>query len=598
MRITRLWAALAAVALGLAACANGGGEGRQADPANLKINGDYVVPPTAHGNPFTAGYIGGGLEPYLQDSLFAFTPYGDTQFKPHLASDYEIDGSTITVTLKDDILWDDGSPITAEDVVTSYQMWAGKKQIWEYLDSIEAESENSIEFEFKVTSDLMMNLLRDVPIAATHEDYGEWADQYRQLLSEGRTWHPETGTFWFSEEANAEMSEINASLEDFKPNILETPKSGAFTLTTLTTGEAVLTQNEYFWNDTGIEQLTVVRATTPEVAANAMVDGTLDIHSGGMTEDLINQVRGRIPGFKEFYLPEYSQMSIVFNVTKEFAEDVAFREAMGYLLNPEMMLPLAEIGSLPAETTSTGLPPSLQSALGLTDYAASLGEREYNPEKAAEVLADGGYTQNPDGSWSNAEGVKVAFTFVCNNGWGSALLPGEAYVNDLKQFGFDVTFRPMESAAYDSFLRAGEHTVGIEFAPPSNIVYASAYGAYEQLFRGRAWLFGLTADESGTILLPDGNGGEVDVVGLTMSLFTASGDQADEITKQLMAVSNSNKLFIPYLEKGFPVRTLRTNIDLGVDDGALVQDPRFSGVGETMFATLIAEGNLRAAIEG
>ncbi|MGV1003679.1 MAG: ABC transporter substrate-binding protein [Candidatus Nanopelagicales bacterium] len=597
MKMTRLTAIAAAAVLALvAACGGGGGTAREADPSSIKINGDYVVPPSAHGNPFTAGYIGGGLEPYLQDSLFAFTPYGDVRFKPHLAQSYEIDGSSIEVTLRDGIKWDDGTAITAQDVLTSYEMWTGKKQIWEFLDSIDITGERTLKFEFKVGSDLMMNLLRDVPVAATAKEYGKWAKKYQKLLATEREWHPETGTFWFSEAASKELADINTSLQKHQPNVLKTPKSGAFTLQALTTGEAVLTQNKNFYNDTGIARLTVVRAITSEVAANAMVDGTLDVHSGGMTEDLINQVRNRIEGYTEFYLPEYSQMSVVFNVNKPFAKDLAFRQAMGFLMNQELMLPLAEVGSLPAERTSTGLPPSLQTTYGLAEYAATLPQREYNLDKATEILTAGGYKQGADGSWTNADGKRVSFTFVCNNGWGSALLPSEAFVNDLRTFGFDVTFRPMEGAAYDAFLRAGDHTVGVEFAPPSNIIYAHPYGTYEQLFRGRAWLFGLTPDDKGAINLPDATGKMVDVVGLTKSLFTATGDAATEITKQLMAVSNHNVLFIPYLEKGFPVRTLRTNLDFGVEDGALVQDPRFSGVAETMFATLIAEGNLKAAI--
>ena len=47
----------------------------------------------------------------------------------------------------------------------------------------------------------------------------------------------------------------------------------------------------------------------------------------------------------------------------------------------------------------------------------------------------------------------MAFDFACNNGWGSALLPGEAIVNELNSFGFDVTFLPMEGASYDAYLR-------------------------------------------------------------------------------------------------------------------------------------------------
>ena len=51
-----------------------------------------------------------------------------------------------------------------------------------------------------------------------------------------------------------------------------------------------------------------------------------------------------------------------------------------------------------------------------------------------------------------------------------------------------------------------------------------------------------------------------------------------------------------YLEKGFPVRVLNPAIDFQVPANQLVQDPRFIGVGESMFSSLIAEGTLRKSM--
>ena len=59
----------------------------------------------------------------------------------------------------------------------------------------------------------------------------------------------------------------------------------------------------------------------------------------------------------------------------------------------------------------------------------------------------------------------------------------------------------MEGASYDAYLRNGEHTVAIEFAPPSNILYANPYGTYEQLYKGRSWLFGLETEPTGELYL-------------------------------------------------------------------------------------------------
>lgn len=566
------------------------------DSQTLVINGDYVVPPTAHGNPYISGFIGGGIEPYVQEALFSFTPVGEggENFKPRLASSYSIDQNVINITLKEGIKWSDGSDITAQDVLTSYQMWVGKKQIWEFLEKIEVPDEQTVAFHFKNESHLMLNLLTDVKVAARFEEYNDWAQQYQGIADAQREWHDETNTYWFSEAGNEQLQILNEELEGYMPQVTDMVGSGAFTIANLSTSEAVLEKNEHFYQETSIDSLTIIRAVTPEVAANSMIDGTLDMHSGGMTEDLIRQVESKLDYFTEFYLPEYSQMSVVFNVKQAFAQELAFREAVAYLVNPDEILPLAEVGSMPSEMGSTGLPLSLQEVYGLTDWVQSeLTAREYNVEQAEAVLLAAGWTK--EDTWIDAQGNKVAFDFACNNGWGSALLPGEAIVNELNSFGFDVTFLPMEGASYDAYLRNGEHTVAIEFAPPSNILYANPYGTYEQLYKGRSWLFGLETEPTGELYLTNAQG-KVDVIALTNHLFDSEGDDFIATTKELMAVTNEHILFIPYLEKGFPVRVLNPAIDFQVPANQLVQDPRFIGVGESMFSSLIAEGTLRKSM--
>ena len=51
------------------------------------------------------------------------------------------------------------------------------------------------------------------------------------------------------------------------------------------------------------------------------------------------------------------------------------------------------------------------------------------------------------------------------------MLPGEAIATRLKEFGFDVQFKPMEGSAFNDYFTKKEHTVIIEFAPTGNVFY-------------------------------------------------------------------------------------------------------------------------------
>ncbi|MEO1224563.1 MAG: ABC transporter substrate-binding protein, partial [Pseudomonadota bacterium] len=62
------------------------------------------------------------------DTMLMFNAYdtlllpaqGTGGLVPHLASDYSVDGNDFTFTLRDDVSFESGNPLTADDVVYSY----------------------------------------------------------------------------------------------------------------------------------------------------------------------------------------------------------------------------------------------------------------------------------------------------------------------------------------------------------------------------------------------------------------------------------------------------------------------------------------------
>lgn len=560
--------------------------------STLVINGDYTVPPTGHGNPFIGGYVN-GIEPYMYDNLFVYAPFPKGEFKAHLGESFEFNNNVLTIKLKEGLKWSDGSNLTTKDVETAYYMAFGRRQIWEYLESINVVDDLNIELHFKNSSPLILNMVFDIKMNAPQSVYGEWADKYKELVAK-REYHPETLTYWFNPEIDAKLQEINTDLENVKPDVTKIITSGPFTVDKFTTSEALLVKNPNYREDLSIDVLKVVRVTTPELAANAMIDGSLDIHSGGIVRDTENQIIQQVSDYKAYYVSEYSQMSVIFNTQKYPANLKEFRQAMGYLINKEELMPITEPGSLPSEDTLTGLPVTLQEAWGVKDFAdKELNAYTFDPEKAESILKDLGWIRNKDNKWVDDKGKLVEFELTCNTGWGSAMLPGEAIATRLNEFGITVNFRPMEDGAYYDHYSNGKHTVAIEFAPAGNVLYAHPYGSYVSLFKDRLNLMGLQTNKDGQVIL-ESDGKEVNVTALVDKLFLAQGDEIKTLTEQLMKVTHDNALFIPYLEKGFPIRTLKGQYQLdGVTPDEVIKDVRFSGVGEDLFATLIKEGTIK-----
>ena len=75
---------------------------------------------------WTAAYITRNHGYVIYDTLFGMDASGD--IKPQMVDtvDVSADGLTYTMTLRDDLLWHDGTPVTAEDCIASINRWAAR----------------------------------------------------------------------------------------------------------------------------------------------------------------------------------------------------------------------------------------------------------------------------------------------------------------------------------------------------------------------------------------------------------------------------------------------------------------------------------------
>lgn len=131
-----------------------------------ELHGNYSVEIPRQGGSFTEGVIGrpAFINPVLALSdtdrdlsilvysgLLRATPQGD--FVPDLAQEYTVNeaGSIYTVTLKDNLVWHDGTPLTANDVVFTINkikdplIKSPLRPTWEGV-SVFAQDEKTIEF--------------------------------------------------------------------------------------------------------------------------------------------------------------------------------------------------------------------------------------------------------------------------------------------------------------------------------------------------------------------------------------------------------------------------------------------------------------------
>ena len=85
----------------------------------------------------------------IYEPMLVFNP-ADSTTTPWLATEWKEakDGTGITFTLREGVKWSDGEPFTADDVAYTFELQKEIAGGFEYVDTVEATDEHTVEFDF------------------------------------------------------------------------------------------------------------------------------------------------------------------------------------------------------------------------------------------------------------------------------------------------------------------------------------------------------------------------------------------------------------------------------------------------------------------
>jgi peptide/nickel transport system substrate-binding protein len=279
---------------------------------------------------------------------------GDGQFKPELAKSWDIDEQNLTLTfhLQEGVTFQDGTPFNADAVMKNVQLLIDNKRLanGQYVDSISAPDDYTFVYHLNAmfTPQMMLhsygyNLLTMFSPTALEQNGKEWCV----------THFVTTGPFKF-ESFERDVSMKMVRYDDYW-------RGGQFPYLD------------------GIEFIFVADAT---IAATKMQAGEGDVVSGLPLKeslDLENLGYTGIPqkgGFYTDLIPDTASPDSVF-------ADVRVREAIEYAIDRDALAAAIGYGKLHA-VKSTG-------PQGTQGYDPNFAVREYNPQKAMELLSDAGF---------------------------------------------------------------------------------------------------------------------------------------------------------------------------------------------------------------
>ncbi|MGV3005076.1 oligopeptide ABC transporter substrate-binding protein [Aerococcus urinaeequi] len=466
----------AAASLALVACGNSDSDSETADSSSSSESGEVVAPELAttvdnEGDAIDGGTLQVGL---VTDSpfqgIFSWEFYEDAYDAEIMQfgfdslfgtdDDFQIDDSgkatlaldqennKATITLKEGLKWSDGEPLTAEDVIYSYEVighpdYTGIRYDGTFQNVVGMEEYHSGE------ADTISGITQvdDVTVEIEFQEVSP-----SMLQAGGGVWSYAMPKHYLEDVPVAEL----ASSE----KIRSTPVGdGPFRITKVTPGESVEYEaNEYYWQGEPKLDNVVVEVVPSSSIVPALENGTYDV-ALSMPTDLYASY-AELPGYTLLGREELSYTYIGFKLGKWDAEagevvydedakmaDKSLRQAMGYAIDNDAVAQRFYNGL--RSNANTVIPPVFGSFGATTEEVPGY---YYDADKANQLLDDAGYVDTDnDGIREDSDGEPLQINFASMEGGETAEPIAQYYIQAWKEVGLDVQLTDGRLLEFNSF---------------------------------------------------------------------------------------------------------------------------------------------------
>ena len=329
------------------------------------------------------------------------------------------DGTTITLTLRDDLTWSDGDPLDSADFLFTHEMVLSEQNTplstspWDRIATIEAPDATTVVISFD-------------------EPYAPWLGLFSYVLPE-HVLRPV-----FEDEGTIDFAEFN-----FEPSV----SSGPYILDEWDQGNfARFTANEnYFEGAPNIDVIVVTFVPDDTTYVRNLEAGEADLGTFIAASDAPGL---EAAGLRIDIIPSGYNEGWYLNLDPELGhpalQDVRVREAIALSFDRQSVVEDLLLGVLPAGA----------SYWENTPYAnPNLGPVPYDPDRARELLDEAGWVQTgdsmvPDGDGLRAkDGVELSLRFITNTRQIRRDIQAVAQ-QQLREVGIDVEILNYESNVF------------------------------------------------------------------------------------------------------------------------------------------------------
>ncbi|MDS0475613.1 ABC transporter substrate-binding protein [Natrinema sp. 1APR25-10V2] len=466
----------------------------------------------------------------IYDGLIDFEP-GEAAITESLATDWSMDGKDVTLELREDAQFDDGTDFTADDFIATYRRFVdedyeyyfedasvyGPFTLGSWIDSVSADGDYTLNITLtQPYAPFLRNLAMFAAVVLSKDDI-------------------ESG-FDFNADANG---------------------TGPFQLEELddSNGRILLTGNDNYWGDgPNVDELLFLERGQNSTRTQALVEGELEIidnlgpNNIGTVEDSdaaeVQSGQGINIGYMSL---NQSRM--------EAFRDPKVRRAISYAIDTESIV--NEVYSGIAEQADQPCPPAL---FGHND---DLSPYSYDPDEAQSLLDETEYS----------DGLSFELTTFQNaRGYNPAPLPtAETIRTNLGEIGIDVTIDERQFSDYLTYTSEGKHDASLagwytDNADPDNFYYVLLHPQVESP-EGQDWVDWGTEGFNTSNRSAWANQEYMDLVEEAQK--TANQDERAELYNQAAQIAHDEApwVFIDYADEVRGVRNTVSNYTVSAIGG-------------------------------
>lgn len=413
----------------------------------------YPIPPDGHLNSFSTGGpgTGAGIGLYWRwvELPMAYYLAAEADYEGWLAESWEFEGEeAFVVHLRQDAMWSDGNPITADDLIGTYAI--GRVLKWtdfNYVGEVEKVDDYTVRFTLENPSLVARHGILRTPIRSM-ATYGDLAQRALDLYASGAAIDSE------------EWSALQTEILEFRPESIIA--SGPFIYTLDDVGDSFMTlrwqPNSIFSENVAFGEVRIWYGET-EAVTPLVLDGEVSYATHGFppaTDQAMQEA-----GLRVIRAPYLYGAAVYINHGVYPFSRPEVRKAMAMVIDREESAFLTKGLSAQPVHYMAGLADSLVDLWIPEEDKAELNTYDFNPEAAEELLLSIGFTRDDNGKWIDDQGNPVAAEYIFQAEWADYGAAAQHAVGQLNNFGFDITGRAVQWQQLDEDVKNGNFTLSV-----------------------------------------------------------------------------------------------------------------------------------------